>query len=475
MADPAPPQAPAAEATAAASSPAPKQPKKGGEAKTGGQPKKGGGAKKGTDQKEGDGKKAENETQAAAPTAEADLPNASGDKVTPFEAKSKDAKGIDYQRLVTLFGTQLLDDDILARFARLSKKPLHPFLTRKLFYSHRSLDELLNAVEKGHPFYLYTGRGPSSEALHLGHLIPFIFTKYLQEAFGVPLVIQLTDDEKFLWKQDLTLDGAHRLAIENAKDIISVGFDPKNTFIFSDLDYVGHMYSNIVKIERCITANQVQSALGLTGEDNIGKYSYTAIQAAPSFSSSFETVLGAGKRNVHCLIPCAIDQDPFFRMTRDVAPRIGCIKPAVIHSKFFPALTGLTEKMSASSPTNAIYVTDTPKQIQDKINKYAFSGGRDTLEEQRRLGANLEVDVPYQWLRVFMEDDVRLQQIHDGYGTGKMLTGEVKQELIGLIQGIVADLQKRRATITDDLVKEFMRVRPLEPLKFPPAAPAAKQ
>lgn len=43
-------------------------------------------------------------------------------------------------------------------------------------------------------------QGPSSEALHLGHLVPFVFTKWLQDAFKVPLVIQLTDDEKSLWK-----------------------------------------------------------------------------------------------------------------------------------------------------------------------------------------------------------------------------------------------------------------------------------
>ena len=47
---------------------------------------------------------------------------------------------------------------------------------------------------------LVCAQGPSSEALHLGHLIPFMFTKWLQDAFKVPLVIQLTDDEKFLWK-----------------------------------------------------------------------------------------------------------------------------------------------------------------------------------------------------------------------------------------------------------------------------------
>lgn len=55
--------------------------------------------------------------------------------------------------------------------------------------------------------------------------------------FNVPLVIQMTDDEKFLWK-DLQLEEAHRLAYENAKDIIACGFDFRKTFIFSDLDYM---------------------------------------------------------------------------------------------------------------------------------------------------------------------------------------------------------------------------------------------
>ncbi len=48
-----------------------------------------------------------------------------------------------------------------------------------------------------------------------------------QEAFNVPLVIQITDDEKFLFKADLTLDECHRLGYSNAKDIIACGFDPK--------------------------------------------------------------------------------------------------------------------------------------------------------------------------------------------------------------------------------------------------------
>ena len=65
----------------------------------------------------------------------------------------------------------------------------------------------------------------------------FILPRYLQDVFDVPLVIQTTDDEKFLWKE-LTIDEAHRLAYENAKDIIACGFDVKKTFIFSNLDYM---------------------------------------------------------------------------------------------------------------------------------------------------------------------------------------------------------------------------------------------
>jgi len=61
------------------------------------------------------------------------------------------------------------------------------------------------------------------------------------------------------------------------------------------------------------------------------------------------------------LIPQGIDQDPYFRLARDVAPKLGLLKPACIHSKFFPALQGHKSKMSASDVNTAIFLTDTPK------------------------------------------------------------------------------------------------------------------
>ena len=59
-------------------------------------------------------------------------------------------------------------------------------------------------------------------------------------------------------------------------------------------------------------------------------------------------------------------QDPYFRMTRDAAPRLGWSKPALVHSTFFPALQGRHSKMSASDPTSSIFLTDSSEEIHRK-------------------------------------------------------------------------------------------------------------
>ncbi|XP_002154182.1 tryptophan--tRNA ligase, cytoplasmic isoform X2 [Hydra vulgaris] len=377
--------------------------------------------------------------------------------------EAKDNKGIDYEKLIKQFGSQHVTQEQINKIECLTGQKAHRFLRRGIFFSQRDLDFILSKAEKHEPFYLYTGRGPSSEAMHLGHLIPFIFTKYIQDAFNVPLIIQLTDDEKFLWKEELTLEEANRLSYENAKDIIACGFDKKNTFIFSNMDYLGQsteFYRTILRIQKCVTFNQVKGIFGFGDGDKIGKISFPAIQAAPSFSSTFPQIFN-GKSNIPCLIPCAIDQDPYFRMTRDVAPRLNYLKPALLHSTFFPALQGAKTKMSSSDPNSSIFLTDSAKQIKDKINKHAFSGGRSTLEEHRLKGGDISVDIPFQYLTFFLDDDEKLQQIKEDYSSGKLLTGEIKKELIAVLQPLVAQHIERRKLVTDEMVKEFMTPRPL--------------
>ncbi|CAG9464959.1 unnamed protein product [Pedinophyceae sp. YPF-701] len=389
---------------------------------------------------------------------------AAGDQViTPWDVTGGTDGRIDYNKLVHQFGCQQIDQALIDRVERVTGVRAHPFLRRGVFFAHRDLKELLDAYEKGEKFYLYTGRGPSSEALHLGHLVPFMFTKWLQDAFKVPLVVQLTDDEKCLWRA-LEHDEALRLAKENARDIVACGFDPARTFIFSDFEFMGGpFYRNVNRIARMVTFNQTRGIFGFAGETNIGKIMFPAIQAAPALPDTFPHMFGSNKR-VRCLIPCAIDQDPYFRMTRDIAPRLGYHKCALIESRFFPALQGESGKMSASDSNSAIFVTDTPKQIKTKINKYAFSGGQATVEEHREKGGNLEVDVPYKYLNFFLDDDEKLQRIAEEYSSGRMLTGEIKAELIAVLTDLTRAHQEKRAAVTDEVLAQFMTPRPMENL-----------
>ncbi len=77
------------------------------------------------------------------------------------------------------------------------------------------------------------------------------------------------------------------------------------------------------------------------------------------------------------MIPCAIDQDAYFRLTRDVAHKLKYPKPALIHSKFIPSLGGAQSKMSASVDTSSIFMNDSLKKITTKV----LSKGDYTLME----------------------------------------------------------------------------------------------
>jgi len=287
-------------------------------------------------------------------------------------------------------------------------------------------------------------------------MVPFVFSKWLQDVFQVPIVIQLTDDEKFLFKHELKPEQTKAFSRLNARDIIACGFDLDKTFIFSNYEFMGGpFYQNVSRISRQITYNQVKATFGFTESDNIGKIHFAAIQAAPSFSNSFPQIFGTAG-DIPCLIPCAIDQDPYFRLTRDIAMKLKYPKPTLLHSKFFPALQGPQTKMSASDPNSGIYMTDKPNQIKTKINKHGFSGGKETEDEHRRLGGDTEVDVSYQYLTFFLEEDEELEQLGKNYRAGTLLTGQLKARCIQQLQRFVADFQERRARVTDEDVNRFM-------------------
>ncbi|MDP3990093.1 MAG: tryptophan--tRNA ligase [archaeon] len=356
-------------------------------------------------------------------------------KVTPWEVKGN----VDYDRLIKEFGVSKIDKKILTRIQKHSKT-LHPFLRRGIFFAHRDLTFILDEFEKGNKFFLYTGRSPSGN-VHIGHMIPWIFTKWLQDVFNVELYFQFPDEEKYLFKNNLSWEDSQKYLHENMLDVIAVGFDPKKTHFIIDTKHANLLYPEAVKVAKKITFSTIKAAFGLKEDSNIGQIFYTAMQAVPAFLPSV-----LKKKEIPCLIPHAIDQDGHFRVSRDVLPKLGHYKPASIQCRFLPGLGGMHAdgKMSASEENTAIYMIDDPATVKKKINKYAFSGGQATVEEHRKKGGNPEVDVAYQWLMFFEKDDKRLEKIYQDYKSGKLLSGELKAILIEKLNVFLAEHQKKR-------------------------------
>tara|TARA_Y100000310_G_C20675029_1_gene812514 strand:+ start:1022 stop:2146 length:1125 start_codon:yes stop_codon:yes gene_type:complete len=368
-------------------------------------------------------------------------------KVTPWESKGD----IDYNKLIKDFGTQKLDKKLLLRIKKITGED-HFMLRRGLFFSHRDLKWALDEYEKGNKFFLYTGRGPSGP-IHIGHLGTWTFTKWIQDKFGSELLFQFTDDEKFLFNNQ-PYDEIQKWTYDNMLDVIALGFKTKKTKFIVDTKHANLLYPEAIKFAKKITFSTVKSSFGFTNETNIGSIFYTSMQAVPAILPCV-----IKNKNIPCLIPLAIDQDPHFRVARDVYPKLGYHKPAIIHSKFLPNLAGPKGKMSSSESGTAILTTDNPKQVETKIKKYAFSGGKETLKEHRKKGGDPEIDVSYQYLKnLFEPDDKKLKKIHDDYKSGVLLTSELKQILINKINIFLKKHQKEREKAKKKVDKFLLKV-----------------
>ena len=317
-------------------------------------------------------------------------------KVTPWEVTGE----IDYDLLQQRFGTTPIDDALMERLARYGD--LHYMLRRGIFYSHRDMIPLLDEYDKGNRFVLYTGRGPSGNT-HLGHIMPWIFNKWVQDTFGVDMLFQLTDDEKFLFK-DLTLEETGKMAYENALDFIALGFDPKKTRIIVNTKNVDKLYPVALKVAKKVTFSTAKAVFGFENSTNIG--------------SIF------------------------------VAPGLGYPKPSLIYCKMCPGLAG-GDKMSSSDENATIFTTDTPKAVKKKVGR-AFTGGCVSVEEQRQKGGNPEVCSVFKYnYFLFEHDDEKINELADKCRKGEILCGECKMCLTERINVFLEEHQDKREKAKD--------------------------
>jgi tryptophanyl-tRNA synthetase len=375
------------------------------------------------------------EPHANQPTATADAANHEA-TVTPYDVEGE----IDYAKLLERFGADRLTDEQVDRF------PDHPLVRRGVFYAGRDVDRYLAAAEAGERHSIVTGRGPSG-SMHLGHVLPFYFAKRLQDATGARVVVPLSDDEKFFTK-DLSLDTIGEHTRDNLRDLLAVGFDPDRTTILIDTLDADVIYPQAVRTADAITQSTVDATYG--DPETIGLSFYPAVQAV-------HLLLPQLLHGPHpTLVPIAVDQDPHVRVCRDVAAkeRFEVEKPGALLGKFLPSLSG-PGKMSSSGEEPTIHLSDDRETVREKIDRYAYSGGRESLEAHREHGGDPEVDVAYRYLHAFFEDDDEtVERLAREYRRGELLSGDLKARAADRIADFLEGHQRRREVLgplTDEI------------------------
>lgn len=292
------------------------------------------------------------------------------------------------------FGVKSFTEEQLGRLSFLPKSSI------ALLHYHRGFD----TVTFDKPTYVYTGRGPSTASFHIGHLPGLQLCLNLQKHLGERIEFMIADDEKMF------RDGIDRSVMEdNIRETIqqlrSIGFNTNNTrFRINSEGFTAEEYGLLIQMLRIVSVNTLTQIFG--AKPSIGEYLYPLIQILPCFSKGRQ-----------CIVVAGIDQDPFFRLARDVARRLGFTPPAVLYTYSVPGLDG-SEKMSTSVSTSIpIFLTDSEDDIRAKVTRISVVGA-GSLDELFERGADLMKDIPYRLINLFDPDHMNRTLLARAYTVG---------------------------------------------------------
>jgi tryptophanyl-tRNA synthetase len=361
--------------------------------------------------------------------------------ITPWEVKGS----VDYERLIKEFGLKAMPS--------LPKQFDHVLFRRNIIFAHRDFERIVEAVEKKKHFVMMTGLMPSGK-FHFGHRMVAEQMIFYQK-LGAKLYVAVADIEAFNSRIP-NMAELHQTAVEEyLLNYIALGLEPKNCdFYFqSKRSKEGKKsnayYSLANMLARNATFNEFKAVYG---DISPGKMAASLLQAADMLHPQLPEFEGGA---LPVVVPVGVDQDPHLRLARDISQRTEVFKFLQLSSTYHMFQPGLKGgKMSSSDPLSFIALTDSPEEAERKIKKYAFSGGRETVEEHRAKGGNPDVDVSFQMLRYGLEpDDKKLAQIYDDYKSGKLLTSELKQIAIEKVSEFLAHHQVEREKARSKLDK----------------------
>ncbi len=336
----------------------------------------------------------------------------------------------DYDRLFTDLGLKPINHEILSKIKNPSR-----FLRRGVDFAHIDFDKFVESSKNKKNVAVMTGIKPTSE-FHLGSKMSAEEVIYFQKEFGAKVFYSVADLEGMI-DNGLSLEQQEKIAVDNVADLLALGLDPKNAYIYKQ-SAQRHVMNMAYIFSRKVTNNHLKN---LYGDRPVGLYLSALTQCGDMLLPQMPEF--GGPKTV--LVPVGVDQAPHIFLCRDIVERVKDhynFKPvAGIFHKFVRSLKG-ESKMSKRDPMSVLTLNDSPETATKKIMN-ALTGGRKTVEEQRRLGGELDKSVVFELYKYhFVEDDKKVEKVAKAYTTGKLLDGEMKKEISEVV---VKFLEKHQA------------------------------
>lgn len=409
--------------------------------------------------------------------------------ITPWDVEGV----VDYERLIREFGmrpfSELLDN---------IPNP-HPLMLRGVIFGHRDYDRIINAMKRGEDWAVMSGFMPSGLP-HLGHKMTMDEIVWHQKMGGKAFVCLADMEARFI--RGLSFEKTRELGELYIRSIIALGLKPENCLIYyqSASRYVKDL---AIELSSEINFNELKSIYGFKSDISLIKMFIPMIQAGDILHPQLKD-FGGFKPVV---VPVGIDQDPHLRLTRDLANRISIfsferieggvrvrsrkgkeyleylksidfdfkayeehidffgdqeeierevreieieiggyafIPPSSTYHKFTTGLRG--GKMSSSKPESYISLFDKPEEGVRKVMR-ALTGGRATVEEQKRFGGEPDRCVVFELYTYHFADDKMLEEIRRSCEGGNLLCGHCKKNLAEIVKDFLKDFQEKAMSV----------------------------
>ncbi len=409
--------------------------------------------------------------------------------ITPWDVEG----AVDYERLMREFGIRPLSEIV-------DKIPNpNPLMRRGVIFGHRDYDRIVRAMKRGEEWAVMSGFMPSGLP-HLGHKMTMDEIVWHQKMGGKAFVCIADIEAKFV--RGLSREKLKHFGELYVRSIIALGLKPKNCIIYYQS---ANRYVKDLAIELSSETNfsELRAVYGFKPETSLIKMFVPMIQAGDILHPQLKD-FGGFKPVV---VPVGIDQDPHLRLTRDLANRISIysfeeidggvrvrsrkgreyleylkslefdfksyeehidffgdretiereirkieveiggyafVPPSSTYHKFTTGLRG--GKMSSSKPESYISLFDNPDDGAKKVMK-ALTGGRVTVEEQRRFGGNPDKCVVFELYTYHFADDKTLEEIRRDCTEGKLLCGQCKRNLAEIVKDFLRDFQEKAKSV----------------------------